>query len=418
MTYQSSHLHNMRTKSKWLIAFVSLMGFAIYTYRYNFLSVRTTANTVQVMFGSRVTISFHKPTNMTNVGQGALKNKPPTHLPEVKILLWSQTLRNKDERQIFPNYGKAKRSCPVKYHFVYDRKQISSISGVIVDVKAASDLPQKTRNMPWILLYDQPPLVYRVLENKTFMQEFNYSIGYRMDSDFPNPKISEPEAIQPLDFHQKYDYIAAIFSNCTKLRTDYVRELSKYSRVKSYGKCLRNVEKNNIARIGEENYIASKKRLTRLHKFTLSLMKFDCHDYVDDTLNHAWEAGSLPLFLGTESLRDMLPKYLKSSFIQISQFTNAQHLAEKIQELINNKEDYKSFMSWRTKNKNQSDTSPMWRIWTPSYSPGCQIAMAITENRSKGNLQAQKTLKPITCSQRDTNKWLGKNQKITKVTDD
>eukprot|EP00112_Aurelia_sp_Birch-Aquarium-sp1_P003263 Seg1363.19 transcript_id=Seg1363.19/GoldUCD/mRNA.D3Y31 product="hypothetical protein" protein_id=Seg1363.19/GoldUCD/D3Y31 len=416
------HIHNMRAKSKWLLVFVSLLAITFVTFRYNFLSIQRTDEALHLFFGSRITISIkHSFANETSDVSTA-KSSIPRPTKPIQICLWSMTYKDaiksgSPEDHIFRNYGKARFSCPLNYSFVFGKRYKDSADAFVVHVKEPERLPRR-RSIPLILQYDEPPLLYNVLKNEIFMQKFNYSIGYRMDSDFPNPKLAKPKTTRPLDFNQKFDYAAVIFSDCKKIRTDYVRELSKQSRIKSFGDCLRNVEKNNLVRKGEQHYIKSKIAAIKLYKFTLAFMKYDCEDYVDDQLTHAWEAGTLPVFLGTDTIFRILPGYLRSSFLSVSHFYKPENLADGLETLANSKDKYNEYMSWRDRNSQRVDNSPLGRVWDPEYSPGCQIAMKITEDRLKGDLNKRNVLQPIYCKQRNVDTWLGKDKQRTKVIDD
>ena len=393
------------------------------TFVYKIITVKRNGNLLSIMIGRRITISYNYFHDQHDYSNKNFKYVPPLPKPKIKILLWSQSLTNEGrmyniESHLFPNYGKARFECPIRYLFVTDKKHELFIDGIVIDAKQPGLLPQKTKNIPWILYYNEPSLVNRHLENETFMSQFNYSIGYRMDSDFPNPKISQPMISDPIHFHQKYDYAAAVFSTCNERRTKFLQEISKFIRIKSYGDCLRNVEKNNLVRKGETNFVDSKISLLKMHKFAFSLMKFDCEDYVDETMNHGWTAGTLPLYFGTDSLQRLLPKYLHTSFLPMSQFNTLKDFADHLITLINDKTEYDKFMAWRYKPKDHHDNSPLNKIWNPIYSPGCQIALALNRDRLAVARNETKTLKPIQCKERSLDKWLGNMTKVSNVLDD
>lgn len=406
----------MRSKSKCFLAFSILLAFFSIIYTYNFLSIGRTGDSLFIMLGRQITISYKH--------YGKEYIQPTNHLPlqttSVKILVSPLSFNLNStidiESALFPNYGKAKLKCPLKYSIVFGKEHSESVDAIVVDAKRPEYLPQKKTKAPLLLYYDEPPIAVPLLRNGSFMRYFRYSIGYRMDSDFPNPRISEPLISYPLDFHHKYDYPAAIFSSCTSVRTKYVQELSKFSSIKAYGDCLRNVEKNNLVRRGEKNYIVSKVRLLKMHKFALTLMKFDCQDWIDERLNHAWEAGTLPLFLGTDSVRQILPKYLHTSILSISDFKKPVNLAEHLNVLINNQYEYDVYMNWRYQNRDSNDKSPLMKVWKPMYSPGCQIALRLNRDRVSGD--QNRTLKPIMCEERAIDMWLGKAPKLPKIVDD
>ena len=394
-----------------------MVAIPIISYIYSNVTLKRTASLINIMIGQRITISydhFHD----QHITNKHLSNDAPLPRSKIKILLWSSSLTNVKrieniESYLFPSYGRARLQCPISYLIVTDKEEEPFVDGVIIDAKQPDDLPREMRRIPWILYYNEPSLVNRHLENKTFMSYFNYSIGYRMDSDFPNPKISQPIISRLLNFNQKYDYVAAVFSTCNKIRTKYVQELSKHIQIKSYGDCLRNVEKNNLVGKGEINFLDSKISLLRMHKFALSPMKFDCEDYIDETMNHAWKAGTIPIYLGTDSLERILPKYLQDSYIQVSQFSTPKDVAEYLITLANDKSEYGKFMGWRNKHEDPNDKSPLYKIWNPMYSPACRIALALSNDRLAFSNNKTKTLKPIYCKERSLDDWLANRTNLS-----
>ncbi len=376
--------------------------------RYKLFYIQQSKSHWRVLLGPRITITFNRFSASLRNSSSPRNHSYAAERP-IKILLWSDAYKNLTfdtaESVIFPSYGKPKLPCPIEYLFVTDRSELYSSHGVVIHIKEADDLPLELAvNASMVLQYDEPSIRHEKLKNEEFMRRFHYSIAYSLDSDFPSPKIREPDINLPLDFHQKHDLAAAIFSNCTKLRTRYATALSKFMRIKSFGDCLRNVEKNNVARIYERNYVASKLRLIRMYKFTLVFMKYDCNDYIDEQLNHAWHAGTLPVFMGTNSLEDILPRYLKDSFISVRHFRQPIDLADHLERLAINRDLYQRYMDWRGKSVRPDESSALWKIWHPDYSPGCQVAMRLINDRREK--RPKKFLKGLNCKERSIESWI------------
>eukprot|EP00794_Sanderia_malayensis_P009356 gene9356-10343_t len=422
----------IRSRVKWMFMLGCLFTFGIFTFRYDYLAIEKSKTSWKLFLGSMYSISFRRvaENNATSADSEDIGGKFANVGP-VKILFWSEAYRNIDSRflesTLFPSYGKPRFSCPVSYEFVKKRSEIEHASAVVIHIKEPNNIPADHGNTSLILHYDEPPVKHSKLRNDAFMKKFRYSIGYRMDSDFPNPRISRPNpsssATGYLDFNQKHDYVAAVFSHCNKVRTEYARELSKYLRIKSFGECLRNIEKNNIARVHETDYIASKLRRISMFKFTLVLMKYDCLDYIDEQLNHAWSAGTLPVFLGTDSLEDILPSYLRFSYISVSDFRRPIDLADYLESLTSDREYYEHYMAWRKRSSTlagvpgNDNGNQLWKIWQPDYSPGCQIAMRLVKDQQQQQ-PLKKTLKAFVCKQRSIDHWFDKKEGTGKIIND
>ena len=403
----------MKVRCRWLNKIFLLLIISIITYLYQKIKFYRTENSLRITFGEKLSISYRHVEKEHGYDEQNSKVNSPLPRLVVNILVWSPslTLANQTkniEVKLFPAYGKPRNKCPIKYTFVSGKEQEDYVDAIIIDAKQPGSLPKKKKKIPWILHYDEPPTISKNLENETFMKYFNYSIGYRMDSDFPNPVISQPVISDPLHFYQRYDYAAAVFSTCNGIRTKYVQEFSKYFRIKSYGDCLRNVERNNILERGENTFLDSKIKLLKMHKFAFAMMQFDCEDYIDETLNHAWKAGVLPIYLGTDSLQRILPAYLRTSFVPVSKFGTPKDLAIYLTTLLNDEVEYSKMTAWTNKSKVSKDDSPLSEIWNPKFSAGCKIALTLRKDRLTIRRNKTKTLRPIFCKERSVHHWLGK----------
>ena len=103
----------------------------------------------------------------------------------------------------------------------------------------------------------------------------------RLDSDFPNPTVLLPKLTPPIPFKNKTGLVMAAFSNCERVRTEYMRQLMKFVQVDSYGRCLHNrngLTKRYRNRNGKD-FRDIKSELVRQYKFTLVFFNQDC-DYI------------------------------------------------------------------------------------------------------------------------------------------
>ena len=429
---------NMRTSFKTrttvFILFFAVLVFAFITYRYSILDVQKTTDSWKIVVGSQFTITVKQEKQDIVEDKAFSELFGPkwerTHpVKNVRLLLWSnyyssdlsrQDIHNRsvnispgfDEAKHFISYGKPKYRCPLNYTFTVDRNEVDSSDALIVFANEADDLPKNASNLPWILEFVDTPLVLQQLKNQTFMKLFKYSTSYRLDSDFPNPRLREPSLNKPIPFHQKYDYVATVFSNCHQTRTQYTQALSKYYRIWSFGDCLRNVEKNNLARKGDKDYISSKIKLIRLYKFALTFMRNDCTDFIDEQLNHAWEAGTVPVYLGTDTISDLLPEKFRKSFINVGDFKTPEDLASHLEYLVVDPSAYHEYLNWKNDDFGNLGDSPFGKIWRPDYSPGCQIAMKILKDKLSGDIFRRKPLEPLNCDPKSLEEWIGKPQPI------
>ena len=110
----------------------------------------------------------------------------------------------------------------------------------------------------------------------------------------------------------------------------------KYIQVDSYGACLRNKPPNALAGRGNKDFKQAKIELARRYKFTLVFFNQDCDYFVDDQLTHALNAGSVPVYMGTDKIHELMAGNLRDAFIKVKDFETPQKLAEYLKMVSDN----------------------------------------------------------------------------------
>ena len=205
---------------------------------------------------------------------------------------------------------------------------------------------------------------------------FNWTMTFRLDSDFPNPygwvepinnPLSVPTGINDLpdltfdtqkrdkitvnfieDLRQKTSkkqkLVAWMVSNCGthSQREDYVKELQEHISVDIYGGCgkfkCKKVQNdaNKCLEHLDENY-----------KFYLSFENSVCNDYVTEKFWNPLSLSSiLPIVLGAGNYTKIAPT---KSFIDAQSFESPAKLAEHLLYLDQNFEEYSKYFLWKTK---------------------------------------------------------------------
>ena len=213
---------------------------------------------------------------------------------------------NHTRRWPFFNAGKP-GECPVPCELSNNQSRAAEASAFVVYArpKDVSKLPPTEYQAPWILQTTENPVYTPALYDPRIMSQFNLLVSYRLDSDFPAPIYPMPELDPPIPFRKRQGGILAIFSKCEPVRTEYMRQLMKYTQVDSFGACLKNKE-GLIGLYGKINnrYVFKdhKLLLSRHYKFSLVFMNQDCDYFIDDRLYHALTTGSVPIFMGTDKV--------------------------------------------------------------------------------------------------------------------
>ena len=147
------------------------------------------------------------------------------------------------------------------------------------------------------------------------MSQFHLLRSYRLDSDFPTPLFKKPNLDPPVSFSNKTGGIIAAFSNCERVRTEYLRQLMKYVPVDSYGDCLHN--KDGLTARYKLDFKDLKSKPQRMYKFAITFFNQDCDYFVDDQILHALNAGSVPIVMSTDKIYEFLPGNLKNAIINV-----------------------------------------------------------------------------------------------------
>jgi hypothetical protein len=220
-----------------------------------------------------------------------------------------------------------------------------------------------------------------------FNNFFNWTMTFRLDSDFPNPygwiepirrsyiappshkdfpnltfdiiKAKKEEATLKFidnlqrETSKKKKLVAWMVSNCEthSQREDYVQELGKHIQVDIIGGCakLKCKRRDDYEKYGQTlNDIYSCIRdISKEYKFYLSFENSVCNDYVTEKFWNPLSFNSiLPVVLGAGNYTSIAPT---NSFIDAQKFESPGKLAEYLLYLDGNFEEYSNYFLWKTK---------------------------------------------------------------------
>ena len=315
-------------------------------------------------------------------------SKKDEKLPSLKrnrsvlILYWSKRFRLMPIANVNPHvwpFFYAGQNCPTPCELTTDERRVHEASALVVHGGNANELPPKIyKNISWILHVNENPLKAPSLRNAQIMGQFNYSATYRLDSDFPVTAFLKPNLETPVPFAQKAGLVIAVFTNCELVRTQYLKELMKYIQVDSYGGCLRN-KPGLIAREKKTSRHAVTE-LQRGYKFAIVFPNADCDFYMTEKIYSALSAGSVPIWLGTDRIDEVLKwGNLQHSVIKVKDFASPKALAEFLLKLAKNETEYKKYLKWKYEGfqfPKEYYESPIGQWWDglPLY---CRVCMRI-----------------------------------------
>ncbi|RUS27500.1 hypothetical protein BC938DRAFT_483152 [Jimgerdemannia flammicorona] len=178
---------------------------------------------------------------------------------------------------------------------------------------------------------------------------FDISMDYRLSSDVPIPYLNNGQYSLHNNYtpfeNKKKDVLASAFiSNCSPRndRLRWQRELMKLIRVDSYGACEKNIDET----IYPEGRHVFKKEKLKEYLFTFAFENSDADDYVTEKIYQAFEAGTVPVYMGTDTIDKFIPS--DHSTIKVSDYKSPKELADYLIYLSEHKDEYEAYLAWKS----------------------------------------------------------------------
>ncbi|RUS21151.1 hypothetical protein BC937DRAFT_93472 [Endogone sp. FLAS-F59071] len=177
------------------------------------------------------------------------------------------------------------------------------------------------------------PMVNEALDNG-----FNLLMEYRLSSDVPIPYLNDQE----YDYYAEYlpyekkrkDVIAVAFiSNCAP-KND--RDVWLKALMKLMPELVENGKPRHIRKL----------ETLKEYLFTFAFENSNDEDYVTEKILHAFVSGSVPVYIGTDTIDKFVPS--EHSVIKVSDFKNPEELADYLIHLSQNKQEYEAYLKWKS----------------------------------------------------------------------
>lgn len=191
---------------------------------------------------------------------------------------------------------------------------------------------------------------------------FNYTSTFSRYSNIPLTlhylesleDITDTTFFKP--FQEKSLDIAPILyiqSNCPTFsnRDAYIEELGKYVNIDSYGSCLNNrtlsenLSKDYFSKIFSNEFY----EFVSQYKFMIAYENAGCEDYITEKLWRNLKTGVVPIYFGSPSIVDWMPN--EKSIVHVRDFESPQHLANFINYLNLDDEEYAKFLDHKYEGK-------------------------------------------------------------------
>ena len=217
-------------------------------------------------------------------------------------------------------------------------------------------LPRSPRHL-WALLHEESPKNNWVLAHEEGMKLFNVTATCSRYSNFPLvtqyletlEKLTNTPPV-PTSQKSKGDVGLVIYlqSDCNPPsdRDTYVKELMKYVKVDSYGRCLHNKDLpehllDTLTFHTEEIF-----QLQAKYKFSISFENAICEDYITEKFWRPLVAGSVPIVRGSPTVLDWAPD-VERSIIVADHFSTPKDLADYLLYLDQNDEEYEKYLEFK-----------------------------------------------------------------------
>uniref|UniRef100_A0A7E4UM14 Fucosyltransferase n=1 Tax=Panagrellus redivivus TaxID=6233 RepID=A0A7E4UM14_PANRE len=270
----------------------------------------------------------------------------PTPADAPLLLGWNKYA----SRSVFNNLDTVKRICPLKCRYTEDKRKEAEASVVVfhLGVDGIDKFPKPRMNKTTIFLNLESP-AHRPVP-KTFPSDyFNFTMTYRLDSDFvlpyghleelEGPDDSDRWSVENVDAAIKKKKLTALIfvSHCEteSKRENVIKELSTYINVTNYGRCSKKkCPRNTDCEMDE----------IKNHYFYLAFENSICIDYITEKF-FRFRNLIVPIVLDRSIFRGAHAA-LNPYFIAVSDFTSIQALAEHLQFLIDTPAEYRKYFSW------------------------------------------------------------------------
>lgn len=208
----------------------------------------------------------------------------------------------------------------------------------------------------WGLLHEESPKNNWILASEGGISLFNLTATCSRHSSYPITMqylhkiewLEQPVSIATQDKSSNgLGLVMYLQSDCNPPsdRDSYVRELMKYISVDSYGKCLHNKDLSHHLLDPLTFNTKEIQEIVSKYKFSLAFENARCHDYITEKFWRPLYAGSVPIVIGSPTIKDWAPT--NHSIIVAEDFVSPKELAEYLHFLDSNDQEYEKYLEFK-----------------------------------------------------------------------
>lgn len=259
-------------------------------------------------------------------------------------------------------------ACELPGRWTLDKRRLSEAAAVVFHIPDYREFgdAHKYLGQHWVAWSMESRQNYSLLANPNVMKHFDITMTHEASSDVWTPYLPlarewQEMLAKPIDAKTEEAPVALFQSaalNCSG-RVDFTAQLSRHTKIDSYGRHFHNrtVRGPDLGRKTKIETIAR-------HSFCLALENSIEPDYVTEKIYDAFEAGTVPIYLGAPNVDEFVPE---NSYIDASAFPDTKDLAAYLHHLIETPRDYGAYFAWRSKPLPDSLVNRLHGLETPPF---------------------------------------------------
>jgi hypothetical protein len=246
--------------------------------------------------------------------------------------------------------GVSGESSDIVERFTLDKRRIKEATAVVFHMpnfREAGDA-FKYPGQFWVAWSMESRQNYKIMANPKILKHFDFTMTHETRSDVWTPYLpriswwhetmSRPIPLKtgeaPLAL-----FLSARLNNSGRL--DLVNGLSQHIAIDSYGRFMHNRTMEGPD-LGRETKLATIGR----YKFCMAVENSSETDYVTEKIYDCFEAGTVPVYLGTANVDEFAPP---GSYIDAADFNSPAAIAAYLKYLAETPRAYEEYFAWRSR---------------------------------------------------------------------
>ena len=259
-------------------------------------------------------------------------------------------------------------NCELPGRWTLDKRRLSEAAAVVFHIPDYREFgdAHKYPGQYWVAWSMESRQNYGRVTNPDVMRHFDITMTHETSSDVWMPYLPLARAWQEMVAKpitaKTEEAPVALFQSAPLNRSgrvDFTAELSRHIKIDSYGRHFhsRTISSPDLGRKTKIETIAR-------HMFCLALENSVEPDYVTEKIYDAFEAGTVPIYLGAPNVDEFVPA---NSYIDASAFPDTKDLAAYLKHLIETPRDYEAYFAWRSKPLPDSIVNRLRGLETPPF---------------------------------------------------